>query len=254
MKDWTIHTDVFEGPLDLLLYLVRRDDIDIKLVSVAAVADSYLSYLDRMREVNLAVAGEYLLMAATLIHLKSLELLPRPPTLQSEEKEDPREKLARQLQEYARYKAAARQLQDRPLLNRDTFARFPEDGDHSSTLRLGAFALLDVYHELLTREDVPEPIFAISDDGQPDFDDCCRYVLRQLGGPGGRRELGALLEGLNSRLERVVTFIAILELVRLQWVELHQKEHLGQVKLVGRVEAGADLSQVNGRLTKAANA
>jgi segregation and condensation protein A len=249
VKAWTIHTDIFEGPLDLLLYLVRRDNIDIKLISVAEIADSYVAYLDRMRDVNLAVAGDYLVMAATLIHLKSLELLPRPPTLQSEEDEDPREALARQLQEYARYKAAARQLQHRPLLNRDTFARPPEEGDHSSTLELDAFALLDVYHGLLTREEIPEPVFAISDDGHPDFEDCCRYVLHQLGGPGGKGELATLLKGLSTRLERVVTFVAILELTRLQWVELHQRRHLGPVRLVGQVDANVDLAEIHGRLT-----
>ncbi len=84
---WTIHTDVFDGPLDLLLYLVKREGIDLRALPVARIADSYLAYLERMRELNLSVAGDYLVMAASLVHLKSLELMPRLPTALEEEEQ-----------------------------------------------------------------------------------------------------------------------------------------------------------------------
>ena len=108
---WTIVTDVFEGPLDLLLYLVKRDGVDLRALKLAAIADAYLTYLDQMRAVDLAIASEYLVMAAQLVHLKSLELLPRLP---AGLEEDPAEQLAQRIQEYAKYRAAADLLEQRP--------------------------------------------------------------------------------------------------------------------------------------------
>ena len=133
---WTIHTEVFDGPLDLLLYLVRRDGIDLLKLPVARIADSYLAYLDRLRALNLSIAADYLVMAATLVHLKSLELLPRPPTPVEEDDLDPREELVRRLREHARIAAAADQLAARPLLGEAVHSRAPlevDDGERPLT-------------------------------------------------------------------------------------------------------------------------
>lgn len=239
VRAWTVHTDVFDGPLDLLLYLVERDGIDLRRLAVRRVADSYLAYLDRMRELNLSLAGDYLLMAATLVHLKSLELLPRPPTL-LEEQEDPREELARRLREYQRYREAADHLEGQPLVGRDTFVRepleVPED-DRPLVAGVDAFGLLDVYWELLKRAATPEPVVDFVLESGPDFPTCCRRVLQALGGRGGRGELGGLLRALTSRPERVVTFVAVLEMTRLGWLTVEQKVHLGPVDVLQVVES-----------------
>ncbi|MEQ1501452.1 MAG: segregation/condensation protein A [Myxococcota bacterium] len=124
---FTVHTDVFDGPLDLLLHLVKRDGISLARLEVARIADAYLAYLDRMRELDLAVAADWLVMAATLVHLKALELLPRPPTLlATKEEADPRDALLQQLREYERIKLAASALDARPMVGRDVFVRVGE--------------------------------------------------------------------------------------------------------------------------------
>jgi len=229
---WTIHTEVFEGPLDLLLHLVKKEGVDIAKLPVAVIADSYLSYIERMRDLNLGVASEYLVMAATLMHLKSLELLPRPPVLQ-EADEDPREALARQLREYERYRAATDELVERPQLGRDVFGGGVIGEEAPRPLeRLDPFALLDVFVELLKRadEEPVEPTVVLAPPGL-DFRSCCEAVVGALRLGAGHGELGALLGSLRSRAERVLAFIAVLEMAKRGWIHLEQSAHLGPVHL-----------------------
>lgn len=247
---WTVHTEVFDGPLDLLLYLVERDGIDLKKLEVRRIADSYLGYLDRMRELNLSIAGDYLLMAATLVHLKSLELLPRPPVLVADEPEDPREELARRLREYQRHRAAADALEARPWVGRDTFVREPlevDPADRPLVAGVDAFGLLDLYWEVLRRASAPEARVGFELPSGPDFPSCCRRVLGVLGGRGGRAELGTLLRALELRAERVVTFVGVLEMCRLGWLGIVQLEHLGPVHVEQLVDDEAiDLGLLTG--------
>ena len=246
---WTIHTEVFDGPLDLLLYLVRRDGIDLLKLPVARIADSYLAYLDRLRALNLSIAADYLVMAATLVHLKSLELLPRPPTPVEEDDLDPREELVRRLREHARIAAAADQLAARPLLGEAVHSRAPlevDDGERPLTTSADAFALLDTYPRMLKRRDAPPGRVQLVASG-PDLGMCVRRLLDARGGVGGRGELGAMLRSLPTRAERVVTFLASLEMARLGWLTLVQTAHLGPVEVTRKVpEDQVDLGQVVG--------
>ncbi|MCB9681489.1 MAG: segregation/condensation protein A [Alphaproteobacteria bacterium] len=251
---WTVRTEVFDGPLDLLLYLVKRDGIDLRRVSIARVADSYLHFLDMMHELNISVAADYLVMAATLCHLKSLELLPRPPVLlEDEEGVDPREALARQLEIYERYKEAAEALEARPWLGRDVFCREPMDvGEVERPLVPGvdAFGLLEAYYGVLTR---PVPVTPSHTIKRPEVDlaVCSRRVLTALGGVGGRSDLMAVLRTFASKAERVVSFLAILEMIRLGWVRFHQAEHLAPVELTSQVPVDQDLSAIRGEVFEA---
>lgn len=246
---WTVHTEVFDGPLDLLLYLVERDGVDLRRLEVSRITDSYLAYLDRMRVLNLSVAADYLVMAATLVHLKSLDLLPRMPTL-TEDGPDPREDLARQLQDYARYREAADQLERRPRLDRDVFVREPldlDEGERPLVAGVDAFGLLDVYYDLLSRAAEPEPEVSFLGSSGPDFPTCCRRILQALGGLGGRGELGGMLRSLRSRAERVVTFVAALEMVRLGWLDVEQAVHLGPITLTQvAADDAIDLAVISG--------
>ena len=122
---YRVRLDLFEGPLDLLLHLIKRNEVDVTDIPVATITEQYLAYLDLMRDLNLDVAGEYLVMAATLMLIKSRMLLPSPEPRTSEEA-DPRADLVRQLLEYQRYREAAAALGERPLLRRDVFTREPE--------------------------------------------------------------------------------------------------------------------------------
>jgi segregation and condensation protein A len=252
MSAWTVHTDVFDGPLDLLLYLVRRDGISLLELKVVQVADAYLEYVDKMRALNLSIASDYLVMSATLVHLKSLELLPRIPTLiEQEDVEDPRESLARRLREYAAYKEAGESLVGRPVLGRDTFARDamePEGEGMGVRSPVDAFGLLEMYYEMLSREAPSEPVYELQGGSGLDFDGCCRYLLERLGGPGGRDELGALLLPLRLFAERVVTFVAVLEMVRLGYLIFEQQGHLSPIWLTAKVGVDADLNPLSGFL------
>lgn len=247
---WTVRTEVFDGPMDLLLHLVRRDGIDLATFPVRSVTDAYLETLDRMRELNLGIAAEYLVMAATLCWLKSLEILPRPPgVLEEEDGEDPREALARQLREYQAYRDAADRMDERVQVGREVFVRAPQPlelGDRPVASPVDAFGLLEVYYELLTRETPADPEITLDGSG-PDLTACCRRVLEWL--PG---ELGALLASLPGRVERVVTFVAVLEMARLQWVDVVQDEHLGPIRVERRPGAHLDLARITGELVKEA--
>lgn len=249
--DWTIHTAIFDGPLDLLLYLVRRDGVDLRRVSIAAICDAYLDYLDRLRGLRLNLAADYLVMAATLCHLKSLSLLPRlpsPATDDGEPDEDPAEALARQLERYQAYREAAESLDERDRVGRDHFVREPEDidaADRPVTTDIDAFGLLDLYWGLLARQAAGPPTHTLPDDG-PDLQRCCERVIEHLDLNDGRGELGAILRSLTRPAERVVAFIASLEMVRMQWLGLEQRAHLAPVELWFKDRQAVDLSLLTG--------
>src|SRR4029079_4585045 len=115
LEDYPVHLQNFEGPLDLLLHLIKKNEVDIYDIPIALITQQYLDYLDLMQELNLDVVGEFLVMAATLIHIKSRTLLPRPDPTQEDQEEDPREALVRRLLEHQRFKAAAELLHEREI-------------------------------------------------------------------------------------------------------------------------------------------
>lgn len=237
---FTIRTAVFDGPLDLLLYLVKRDGIALERVEVGRIADAYLAWLDKLRQLDLSVAADFLVMAATLVHLKSLHLLPRPPSIREEDEPDPRDALIAQLVEYEAVKKMADALDARGQAGADVHLRpaRPEQQGPAPLARGNAFALLDLYHEVLLRGGPPEVKFEAEDSG-PDFGSCCRRVVRLLGRAGGRVDLGALIAPLPSMALRVVTFVGVLEMTRLSWLDVHQEHHLGPVTVEQRVDEAA---------------
>jgi len=248
---WTVHTDVFDGPLDLLLYLVKRDGIDLFRFPVARVTDAYLETLDRMRELHLGVAGEYLVMAATLVWLKSLELLPRAPTAVAEEEDgvDPREALAKRLREYQAYREAATSLDERVQVGRDVFVRSPDDlplADRPLVSPIDAFGLLEVYFGLLKRE--PGDVTITIRRRGPDVAACARTVLDWL--DAGGTDLGELLRTVSDRAERIAMFVAVLEMARMRWLDLRQDTHLGPVA-VSRQPGEIDLERLGASVREA---
>ena len=230
---FTVHTDVFDGPLDLLLHLVKRDGIALRRLDVSRIADSYLAYLDQMRALDLSIAADWLVMAATLVHLKSLELLPRPPAILSADEPDPRDALLDQLRDYEKLRAAATELDGLAVVGRDVFVRTGErapDTDRPLASPVDAFGLLDILFHVLSRGSAPEPMVRLGDSG-PNITACCLRVLGVLGGLGGTTELSALLRTIPTRVERVVTFVATLEMARLGWLDVGQLAHLGPIRV-----------------------
>src|SRR5512135_3362122 len=155
---YEIKLDIFEGPLDLLLYLIRKNEIDIYNIPIALITEQYLEYLDLMRSLNLDLAGEYLVLAATLIHIKSRMLL--PPVEgddEAEEGEDPRAELVQQLLEYQTFKEAALNLEGRPLLERDVFTRgapleepAEAEEDEEAMIEVGIYELVQAFRRIIS--------------------------------------------------------------------------------------------------------
>jgi segregation and condensation protein A len=204
-----------------------------------------------MRVLHLGIAADYLVMAETLVHLKSLELLPRAPTSRVADgpAEDPRERLVRRLVEHERFRAAAAELDALPRVGRDVFTREPASiGDAPRRVSAGidVFGLLDLYHRVLLRKSAVAPVHEVGGAGL-DLATVVRRALARLGGEGRETTLAALLHGVEGLAERVLTFLALLEMARLRWVTVDQDEHLGPVRIVAHVDADADVDALMGR-------
>ena len=226
-----VHSEVYDGPLELLLFIVRREGVDLRRVSIAPIADAYLDRLKAMQRCNLDVAAEFLVMASTLCWLKSRELL---PLLAGADEDDPgqvRRALTRQLLEYERYRNAARALGTRPMLDRDTFARPAEPvctAERPVYADTDAFGLLERFVALVQRSAAPPPTHEIEREDWS-VNAAARTLLDQL--RSGPRDLSELLHELPLRSHRVYTFLATLELTRQQVISVDQSEHLGPIRV-----------------------
>lgn len=238
-----IKIDKFEGPLDLLLHLIRKNEMDIYDIHVAQITEQYLAVIDAMRELNFDVAGEFLVMASTLVHIKSRLLLPASDEEEDAEgeEEDPRAELVRRLLEYKKYKEAADMLDAMPRLGRDVHARKvppPEleaPGD-TEFEEVGLFELVEVLQELL-RESPPETFHEV-DIESLSVTDRLNGILASL---SGRESLAfqEVFSGAPSRHEVSVTFLAMLELVKLRMVKLMQNSRYGTIWIFPTVDEAA---------------
>jgi len=227
---YRVKLDVFEGPLDLLLHLVKKNEVELPDLPVADITDQYLSYLDLLKQLDLDVAGEYLVMAATLLHLKSRLLLPREEETDEDEIEDPRADLARQILEYQRFKDAAETLYSRDMLDRDVFARAPEavpgesTADREYDLSLGD--LLDALRDVIKRTNADSAQEIVLE--QISLRDQVCAVIELL---REKRELifDQLFPQNSTRLQVLVTFLAVLELVRNRMVRIRQENVFGPI-------------------------
>ena len=222
-----VFLDSFEGPLDLLLYLIRRHRLDITVISIQSVASQYMQYVELMRQTRLDLAGEYLVMAATLAELKSRTLLPRPTASAEDEDEeaDPRAELLRRLQEYERFKEAASALDRLPRAERDFFvARAPMDPQAEAPKpEASLLDLLDAFRGVLQRSHLHEE-HHVSPQGLT-VRRRMSEILERLDG-GASYRFSELLDPAEGREGLVVSFVALLELTKGHMVELVQVEPL----------------------------
>lgn len=231
---YAIKIENFEGPLDLLLHLIRQNEMDICDIAIAAITEQYLATIDAMKNLNLDVAGEFLLMAATLVHIKSRMLLPQSEDDAEEAEEaDPRAELVRRLLEYQKYKEGAKDLDALPQLGRETFGRkFPAPelapGAETEFHEVGLYELVEALRELLKAR--PEELFHEVTAERLSVADRIQQILGMLSG----RESLAFVELLPHPVGRddiVVTFLAMLELVKLRMVRLLQTARFGTIRL-----------------------
>ncbi|MEV8518579.1 ScpA family protein [Dyella marensis] len=226
--------EAFEGPLDLLLYLIRRQNLDILDIPIAEITRQYLEYIDMMRDMRLELAAEYLLMAAILAEIKSRLLLPRPPVEEGVE-EDPRAELVRRLQEYERFKRAAEDIDALPRVERDTVVVHADSGERTVIklpppleLKELLLALKDVLHraELFGHHAIRREALSVRQR--------MGELLGRLGDASFHR-FETLFDPTEGRLGVVVTFLAMLELAKEMLVEIVQEEPLAPIYVKAKV-------------------
>jgi segregation and condensation protein A len=239
-----IRLPLFEGPLDLLLYLIRREKIDIHDIPIAPITREYMEYLDLMGELNLDVAGDFMVMAATLIHIKSKLLVPVEPTEAEGEEEsvDPREELVQRLLELERYKEAAGVLHQQAQIRAAQWTRpdtvLPEFDDvGEEMLEAGLYDLVAAFKELLDRR---KSLLAheIETEG-PSVDERMRELLPMIGA-GESLEFLELFASLETKGQMITTFLALLELVRLKQVRVYQRGMFGAIRVFRPVGPAAE--------------
>ena len=251
---YRVRLEVFEGPLDLLLHLVKKNEVDLSDLPVATITDQYIAYLDLLQQLDLDMAGEYLVMAATLLHLKSRLLLPSEEAADEESGEDPRAELARQLLEYQRFKEAAEMLDRNSMLGRDVFTRVPLrneaiDGqgiaqdvqnvtDEICDVSLGD--LLDALQEVLKNTE-PDIVHQVMLEQISLREQVCMVLdlLRER----TQVTFTELLSTDTSRLQILVTFLAALELVRTRMVDVNQDKRFGPIMLTLAVSADTPMPE-----------
>ncbi|MCF8034651.1 MAG: segregation/condensation protein A [Desulfarculaceae bacterium] len=230
--DVALKLEIFEGPLDLLLHLIRKNEVDIYDIPVALITHQYLEYLDLMRDLSIGVAGDFLVMAATLLHIKSRMLLPSYDSSEDEQEEDPRVDLVERLKEHMRIKAAADKLGERDWLDRDVFAR---GGGHKEVekvragqeevIEAGVFELIEAFRQLMNRRH--EQLVLELPKDRMSLEDRISQLLELL----RRRQTMTFEEffaDARTRPRLVVTFLALLELTRLGLIRLYQDRMAGQ--------------------------
>jgi segregation and condensation protein A len=238
MSEYRVQFEVFEGPLDLLLHLVKKQEVDIYQVNLTRIATEFVTYIEQMRELDLEIAGEFVVMAATLLYIKSRELLPVDKqvavAVEDEDTEDPRWELIRRLVEYKKFKDAAARLQEREAIMDSIYEHRPARPELTAPepVRREAASVFDLVNAVATilkryneRTDVREiqaDPYTVSE--KIDY-------LRQLSANRPRFPFSELFASARSRAEVVVTFLALLELIRMKLFIAVQTEQFGEIEV-----------------------
>jgi segregation and condensation protein A len=232
-----VHLEQYEGPLDLLLDLIRKQQIDIKDIPIATITSQYLAYLDRAREMDMDIGSDFIYMAATLIHIKSKMLLPRDPALEreGESAEDPRQELVDRLLEHERFKNAAEMLQQKRMIEENVWSNpqirtfISEDDDPGLNVTL--FDLVKAFGEMLERVK-NRPQYEV-ESADVTVSDMILYLKSEFDQVGVEKPvfIMRLLERQRTRRAMIAMFLAVLEMVRMQAVVLAQKDLFGEIAL-----------------------
>ena len=237
MSEYQVKFEVFEGPLDLLLYLIKKEEVDIYEVNLTKLATQFIAHIDLMREFDLEIAGEFLVMASTLMYIKSRELLPVDQQVQvehEEDGEDPRWELIRQLVEYKKFKDAAAQLQTLEARQEGVYPRLPAKLEFTSDTpaakpEVSIFDLLNAVNSVLKRFEKRDSTREIYEDKWT-VSEKIEYIVRTLTTRENIR-FSELFEDAMSRSEVVCTFLALLELIRLKQLVCAQPEAFAEIEI-----------------------
>jgi len=239
-----ISIPVFEGPFDLLLHLLRDNKVDIYDIPIAKITGQYLEYIEIMKELNLEVAGEFLVMAATLIHIKSRMLLPPDEETPSEEQEDPRQELVQRLLEYQKYKDAAQDFKTREedwakIFHREPVSLSEEEDGELSLFDLGLFDLLEAFKKILDK--APPEVASITKETLT-VKDRMFSIMEILEGQETVRFEELFKDGI-TRGQLLVTFVALLELIRLGLARAYQEREFGSIWVINPAKESAVAGQ-----------
>lgn len=235
---YKVKLDIFEGPLDLLLYLIKKEELDIYDIPISKITEQYLQYLDFLKLLDLDIAGDFLVMAATLMHIKSKMLLPPDELAQEEEEQDPREELVRRLLEYKKFKEAASSLRDLEQRRMGIFTRTstPQefvDASGEEYFEVSLFDLINAFSKAL--KDVPKELFQeiIKDEFtvEQKIHDFYHMLVEQ-----SVIYLSELFGKAKNKPEVIVIFLAVLELIRLKEITVRQKSMFGDIEIVRNAE------------------
>ncbi len=231
-----VKLDLFEGPLDLLLYLIRKNDIDIRDIPISEITDQYMEYVNTMEKLDLELVGDFLVMAATLMQIKSRMLLPEDPE-EVEEASDPRDELAQRLIEYERFKEVAGDLKEKAMMRSDLFNRMVDESttkqiiDEAKEIYFEAnlFDLINALSEAIKNspEDVVHQIITEKFTVEQKIHDILHLLLDKE-----TVRLGSLFEKARSKIEMIVTFLAVLELIRLKEIKAVQKKIFSEIEVM----------------------
>ncbi len=235
--EYKVKLEVFEGPLDLLLYLIKRDEVDIYDISIERITKQYLEYMSAFQVLNIEVAGEFIVMASNLLYIKSRMLLPKDQQMAEEdaEEDDPRWELIRQLIEYKKFKEAAGQLRNREAMQEQLYPRspavpdLPEVADPLLVDEVGIFDLINAFQKILKRLDKkkPEDLKQIFEENFT-VSDKIEYLLK-LVASGVPMRFEECFGDSASRGEIVVTFLAMLELIRMKQLRVRQDNSFAEI-------------------------
>jgi segregation and condensation protein A len=225
---------VYEGPLDLLLDLIRKQDIDIYDIPIAKITAQYLTYVAKLRELDVNIAADFIYMAAVLIHIKSKMLLPRDPAANSEALDDPRNELVNRLIEHEKFKSAAQMLMQKQqienaVLSNPAIKEFMEAEGAEAEFAADVIDLVKVFQQVMERART-RPMIQVDEDGVT-VGQMIDYLRRRLSFEEKPLRLKQLLRNVNSRQALVCMFLALLELVRLQAIQLRQERVFGDILL-----------------------
>lgn len=229
---YKVKLSMFEGPLDLLLYLIRKEEVSIYDIPIARITEQYLEYLRAMQGLDIGVAGEFLVMAATLIHIKTQMLLPRDPDAPEEALEDPRADLVYQLLEHQKFKGVANVLHQRAMMEAAAFSRASMESDEDNPeVAVTLFQLFEVFKEVMDRRRAITEI-EIARDEMTMAEKIAEIKL--MLNDSTEVNARALFERAGSRREMVLTFLAVLELVKELVIRLTQTEAFGDIVIMKR--------------------
>jgi len=238
--------DVYQGPLDLLLDLIRRQDIDIYDIPIAKITAQYLAYVEKLRELDVNIAAEFIYMAAVLIHIKSKMLLPRDPAAASEAEDDPRAELVNRLIEHEKFKSAAQMLMQKQQIedavrSNPAIKEFMEAEGTEPEIAAEVIDLVKTFQQILDRAR-NRPMIQV-DEETVSVGQMIEYLRRRLALEDRPIRLRQLLRNIESRQALVCMFLALLELVRLQAIQLRQDRLFGEILLRKHVGFEAVMSE-----------